>query len=41
MENYSEELYNEEFSDEEKEVIRRSSMINTYKLLVSNYDFSI
>tara|TARA_Y100001968_G_C19364419_1_gene721676 strand:+ start:528 stop:869 length:342 start_codon:yes stop_codon:yes gene_type:complete len=29
------------FSDEEKEVIRRSSMINTYRLIVNNYDFSI
>ena len=35
------ELYEEDFSDEEKEAIRRSSMINTYRLLVSNYDFSI
>tara|TARA_R100000406_G_scaffold41208_1_gene27547 strand:- start:653 stop:982 length:330 start_codon:yes stop_codon:yes gene_type:complete len=35
------ELYEEEFSEEEKESIRRSSMINTYRLLVSNYDFSI
>ena len=29
------------FSDGEKEVIRRSSMINTYRLILSNYDFSI
>tara|TARA_R110000744_G_scaffold223457_6_gene342207 strand:+ start:16484 stop:16813 length:330 start_codon:yes stop_codon:yes gene_type:complete len=35
------ELSEDDFSDEEKEAIRRSSMINTYKLLVSNYDFSI
>tara|TARA_R110002050_G_scaffold300041_2_gene467467 strand:+ start:1721 stop:2050 length:330 start_codon:yes stop_codon:yes gene_type:complete len=40
MKEYENE-YEEEFSDEEKEAIRRSSMINTYKLLVSNYDFSI
>lgn len=31
----------EEFTEHEKEIIRRSSMLNTYKLLVSNYDFSI
>ena len=36
-----EEFYRAEFSEEEKETIRRSSMINTYRLLVSNYDFSI
>tara|TARA_R110002020_G_scaffold233207_2_gene444960 strand:- start:2389 stop:2733 length:345 start_codon:yes stop_codon:yes gene_type:complete len=29
------------FSDEEKDIIRRSSMVNTYRLIVSNYDFSI
>lgn len=38
---YEEEFEQEEFSDDEKEAIRRSSMINTYRLLVSNYDFSI
>ena len=31
----------DDFTDEEKEVIRRTSMINTYRLLTSNYDFSI
>ena len=43
MEDYN--PYDEEeldgFSDEEKEIIRRASMINTYRLIVSNYDFSI
>ena len=41
MEKFDEEFYEEEFSEKEKETIRRSSMINTYKLLISNYDFSI
>ena len=41
MEEFNEEFYEEEFSEKEKETIRRSSMINTYKLLISNYDFSI
>ena len=31
----------EEFSEKEKEIIKRSSMINTYRLILSNYDFSI
>ena len=35
------EEFESEFSEEEKEAIRRSSMINTYRLLASNYDFSI
>jgi len=37
----NEEEYEEGFTESEKEAIRRSSMINTYRLLISNYDFSI
>ena len=41
FDNFNDDFEEEDFSEKEKEIIKRSSMINTYRLLVSNYDFSI